>query len=75
MVDLPRGAVHLIKGAAMQDDATKQTSQSDMTDGAADKAEDLPQKPISDSDAESVKGGAVDGYVYFEVKKQPVASE
>ena len=41
----------------MKDDATKKTNQSDKTDRAADKLEDLPQKPVSERDAQSVKGG------------------
>ena len=41
----------------MQDDATKKTDQSDKTDGAADRIEELAEKPISDGDAQSVKGG------------------
>ena len=41
----------------MQDDASKKTNQSDKTDRAADKIEELPQQSISDRDAQSVKGG------------------
>lgn len=41
----------------MQDDATKKTNESENTDGAADKIEELAQEPISDRDARSVKGG------------------
>jgi hypothetical protein len=41
----------------MQDDATKKTNQSDMTDRPADRIEELAEKPISDQDAKSVKGG------------------
>jgi hypothetical protein len=40
----------------MQDDA-KKTNQSGKTDGAADRIDELPQKPISDRDAQAVKGG------------------
>lgn len=41
----------------MQDDATKKASQSDTTDQIGDKIEELAPKPISDRDAQSVKGG------------------
>lgn len=41
----------------MQDDATKKTNQADNTDRSADKIEELAEKPISDRDAQSVKGG------------------
>jgi len=46
----------------MQKDANKTTNQSDENDHAPDKAdadklEDLPQKPVSDRDAQSVTGG------------------
>ena len=39
----------------MQDDATKKT---DKTDRAAEKVDELAEKPISDRDAQAVKGGA-----------------
>ena len=42
----------------MPDHATKQTDQSAKTDRTTDKVEELPQKPISDRDADSVKGGS-----------------
>jgi len=41
----------------MTDDASKKTRPSDDTDGATAKLEELSQKPISDRDAQSVKGG------------------
>jgi hypothetical protein len=40
----------------MEDDATK-AAQLDESRHAADKIEELPEKPISDRDAESIKGG------------------
>jgi hypothetical protein len=41
----------------MPDDTTKKPSQSGKTDNAAKFVEELPQKPIADRDAQSVKGG------------------
>ncbi|MGH7616479.1 MAG: hypothetical protein ACREPM_04565 [Gemmatimonadaceae bacterium] len=41
----------------MQDDASRKANQSDQTEVATDKIEELSPKPISDRDAESVKGG------------------
>ena len=41
----------------MSDDASKNTNPSDKTDPTTDKIEELAQKPISDRDAQSVKGG------------------
>ena len=41
----------------MQDDATKKTNQSDKTDRAVDRIEELTPKSISDRDAQSIKGG------------------
>jgi hypothetical protein len=40
----------------MQDDA-KKTNQSGKTDSSAGSIDELPQKPISDRDAQAVKGG------------------
>ena len=44
----------------MQDDATNKTNQSDKTDRAAEHIKELAEKPISDRDAQSVKGGRAD---------------
>ncbi len=41
----------------MSDDASKNTNLADETDRTADKIEELPPKPISDRDEQSVKGG------------------
>jgi hypothetical protein len=41
----------------MQDDANKNSPQLDEARHAADKIEELPEKPISNRDAESIKGG------------------
>jgi len=41
----------------MQDDNTKKPEQSDKNVPAADKVEELSEKPISESDAQAVKGG------------------
>jgi hypothetical protein len=41
----------------MTDDVSKKTNPSDETGGVTPKLEELPQKPISDLDAQSVKGG------------------
>jgi len=49
----------------MQDDNTKKPEQSDKNVPAADKVEELPQKPISESDAQAVKGGAAIGAIKY----------
>jgi hypothetical protein len=41
----------------MQDDA-KKTNQSGKTDSSAGSIDELPQKQISDRDAQSIKGGS-----------------
>jgi hypothetical protein len=41
----------------MEDDATNEAAQLDEARHASDKIEELPEKPISDRDAESIKGG------------------
>jgi hypothetical protein len=44
---------------AVQKDTTKNTDENAETvKGAADKVEELPQQPVSDCDAETVKGGS-----------------
>lgn len=45
----------------MEDDATKRASEADESHHAADKIEELPEKQISDRDAESIKGGRARG--------------
>ena len=38
-------------------DTTKKPDQPDKSDRATDKVDDLPRQPISDRDAQAIKGG------------------
>jgi hypothetical protein len=57
----------------MQSDSTQRTDQTDETERAADKVEELPQQPISASDAEAVKGGSI-VYQSPQLKQAPSAN-
>ena len=61
MLDRPGRHYYPITGATDASDVTKRASEADESHHAADKIEELPEKEISDRDAESIKGGRARG--------------